>query len=178
VSFTLRVTNNPVKINVKSGKVEKLVKEVDTENRGSRFLQPTSGRDVNKHYSSSVQGSSKLDESMNLNLIDNLGKDALYKYELSKTKLITYSIRPYRFYEITKYNLTDTVNSFRSDMLQYYAGNKKVDKELDAQDWQRMHDLMNSSIIIAQRQEQGRAKSLNSISKQDVTVNISDSDDE
>ena len=89
---------------------------------------------------------------MNFHLLENGGKDTLQNKELSITKLITYSIRPYRFYEITKYNLTDTVNSFRSEMLQFYpAKTNKVDKELDAADWQRMHELMNSSIIIAQR---------------------------
>ena len=92
-----------------------------------------------------------MDESFNLIEINAL-KDPNSNPELSKTKLITYSIRPYRFYEITKYNLTDTVNSFRNEMLQYYLGNQgQVNKELDAQDQQRMHDLMNSSIIIAQK---------------------------
>ena len=38
VEFSLKVTNKEVKINVKSGQVEKLVKEVEGENRGSIYL--------------------------------------------------------------------------------------------------------------------------------------------
>jgi K+-sensing histidine kinase KdpD len=38
VEFALNVTNKEVKINVKSGQVEKLVKEVESENRGSLYL--------------------------------------------------------------------------------------------------------------------------------------------
>jgi len=56
------VTNNPVKVNVKSGKVEKLVRAVDKDSRGSNILRKIS----NNRYNSSFLGSSKHNESLDL----------------------------------------------------------------------------------------------------------------
>lgn len=56
------MTNNPVKVNVKSGKVEKLVKVVE-DSRGSSILKKIS----NNRLNSSFLGSSKHNESLDLN---------------------------------------------------------------------------------------------------------------
>lgn len=57
------MTNNPVKVNVKSGKVEKLVRVVDKDSRGSNILKKIS----NNRFNSSFLGSSKHNDSLDLN---------------------------------------------------------------------------------------------------------------
>lgn len=57
------MTNNPVKVNVKSGKVEKLVRVVDKDSRGSSILKKIS----NNRFNSSFLGSSKHNDSLDLN---------------------------------------------------------------------------------------------------------------